>query len=100
MHYSHLCQTGEGPPGSAKTPASHMITNATAPPPPPFLISFFAPKGMLYFTGKRSLCDYSNKHYINNKWNAIESELSWTLDFGLLPKAGRLRHAKATPLTS
>lgn len=48
----------------------------------------------------KALCDYSNKHYINNKWNAIESESSWTPGFGLLPKAGRFRHAKAAPWTS
>lgn len=37
--------------------------------------------------------------YINNKWNAIELEKSWTPDFGLPPKTDRCRHAKAASST-
>lgn len=99
MYYSHLCQTGAAPPGLAKAPAPHMITDATAPPPFPVPHFLLCSQRYVVFHWKAPR-DYSNKHYINNKWNAIQSESSWTPNFGFLPKAGRFRQAKAASLTS
>lgn len=62
-----------------------MITNVPTPPPLPVPHFLFHSQRYVVFHFK-VLRDYSNIHYINNKWNAIELEKSWTPTLAYIPK--------------